>query len=74
MKTLNHDKIIDLAQEILGEIEVRNDYSGRGMFGKVSELAFVTKCHPNSERGKKFLQKTKMRTDNMGLTYIYYFS
>jgi len=47
------------------------DYSGRGMFGKYSALAFACPVHPNDSTGKK-LQKWGFSYDNLGMDYIYY--
>ena len=45
-------------------------YSGRGMFGRQSTVAFTTPVSPGSTEGKKLLKS--FAVDNMGRDYIYY--
>lgn len=54
-------------------IEWREDdsYSGRGMYGDVSPLAFRTDVSPNSEEGDK-LDKLGFWYDSMGRGWVYY--
>lgn len=56
------------------EIEFRDDYSGRGMFGKVAKVAF-TLHNRLTDKEKKLLEKKLgfyLSSDNMGLGVIYY--
>lgn len=49
------------------ETELREDYSGRGMFGERT-CAVVTDLHPSAID----LETIGCRWDNMGVNYIYY--
>lgn len=50
---------------------VYDGYSGRNMFGRKSEFAFVADFDPCGEYGKKIIA-AGFKWDNMGLKYIYY--
>jgi len=50
--------------------EWRYDYSGRGMFGSISLIAFVSDIHPNSKYGK--MLSRFFTVDSMGLEFVYY--
>lgn len=59
-------------RSILGpEYEVHDNYSGRGMFGKVSEFAFTANLPPDSAEGEKLLA-LGFTYDRMGMGWIYY--
>jgi predicted secreted protein len=47
--------------------EVKTDYSGRGMFGKVSPAAIVVES-----RDRDFEEKTGCSVDSMGMDVVYY--
>lgn len=54
-----------------GDHNVREWYSGRGMFGGSSSVAVTTVYGPSSSIGKA-LAKLGMCCDAMGLNYVYY--
>lgn len=61
-------------QEVEGMVddaEQYDGYSGRGMFGKESPLAFTTSVRPGTPLGKK-LQSMGFSVDNMGMEWVYY--
>lgn len=47
------------------------DYSGRGMFGATSALAFQCDVDPRSVEGHK-LQALGLTCDNLGYGWVYY--
>jgi hypothetical protein len=53
------------------DFRLYDGYSGRGMYGEESPLAFVTSVRPNESLGRKF-QQWGFTYDNMGMSYIYY--
>jgi hypothetical protein len=53
------------------DVEFRQDYSGRGMFGRVSSLAFVAHVHPCTEIGDK-LRDLGLSWDSMGKDWVWY--
>jgi hypothetical protein len=70
------DNLMDLKDAVLetlegSDYEERKDYSGRGMGGKTSPLAYVTGIPPNSTIGKELLD-LGLSHDSMGKQYIYY--
>lgn len=54
-----------------GECKDREDYSGRGMFGKVSSVAITGPIHPCSKVGEE-LRQLGMSWDSMGRDWVYY--
>ena len=52
-------------------LDERNDYSGRGMFGRVARWAAEGDLHPGSPVGRLLLA-AGCAFDNMGLDWIYY--
>jgi len=64
------DYLLDSAFKVDPYLEVR-DYSGRGMFGRKSELAFESYVHPRSIEGSR-LTELGFTWDNMGKGFIYY--
>lgn len=65
------EALLQKALEIDSELEVKQLYSGRSMFGKYAELAFVSDVPPYSTAGAK-LQALNLACDNMGKSWIYY--
>lgn len=65
-------KITLMSDRELEEL-VYDGYSGRGMFGRKSEFAFVVDhgCGPRSTLGEKFIA-AGFKWDNMGLEFVYY--
>jgi len=70
LQTLIEDIEDFLHAECVG-YDVREGYSGRGMFGRTSRFAVVAECGPSSHAGLR-LQQLGMAWDNMGLRYVYY--
>jgi hypothetical protein len=70
---IDTDELRDEALDILSAHEHSEyvGYSGRGMFGRDSPLAFETEVHPESKEGLK-LRALGFIWDNMGLDFIYY--
>ena len=69
------DAVINLASELLRDPQEYDGYSGRGMMGDKSSLAFTTSTSPRSDSGAKFCKAVPgMRVDNMGMDFIYYFN
>lgn len=70
------DTILDEFPEILEDREyedvVREDYSGRGMYGEITNGVVVDRY--SFSEIKKFLDEKDIsyRTDNMGLSFIIY--
>ena len=54
------------------DVEEYEGYSGRGMYGEESDLAFTSRFGPREPEGKKF-QNLGFTVDNMGRNWIYYF-
>ena len=54
-----------------GFFDVYQNYSGRGMFGKYSQVAFTTNISPYDSVGKKLMSKG-LAVDNMGRDFVYY--
>lgn len=52
------------------DVNFRDDYSGRGMYGNTSKVAFDTGVHPQSDLGK--LLSKVLTVDSMGHDFIYY--
>ena len=46
-------------------------YSGRCMYGRVSEVAFVCDVHPDSKLGMRIRMRDFL-VDNMGRDWVYY--
>lgn len=63
-------QLLDSALKIDPDLEVR-DYSGRGMFGRKSDLAFDSYIHPRSIQGSQ-LTELGFTYDNMGKDFVYY--
>jgi hypothetical protein len=53
------------------EYEIREDYSGRGMFGSKSEFAITTDAEPDSGLGQELIA-LGLTYDNMGKGWVYY--
>jgi hypothetical protein len=53
------------------DYEIREDYSGRGMFGRKSEFAITTDVDPDSALGKELID-LGLTYDNMGKGWVYY--
>lgn len=76
-KPLTNESIRRRAVKILetcgagGDSKDRNDYSGRGMFGRVSSVAITSSVHPQSPAGEK-LRDLGLTFDSMGRDWIYY--
>lgn len=65
-----------LAQELLDagyKAEVRPDYSGRFMFGKVTP-GIVCNLHPEGFKAAfpRSMREHALRSDNMGMGWVYY--
>jgi hypothetical protein len=66
------DAFWDAADECFGDYEVYEGYSGRLRYGKPSEAALVTHYHPDSPKGRAFIDETGASADNMGSNFVYY--
>ena len=53
------------------DYEIREGYSGRGMFGRKSEFAITTDVDPDSALGKELID-LGLTYDNMGKGWVYY--
>jgi hypothetical protein len=66
----------ELAIRVLGLLGVRWEecerYSGRRMYGKVSDFAVILPDGPRTKVGSR-LQKIGMAFDNMAFDWVYYF-
>jgi hypothetical protein len=59
------------AERIDPDLRVYAGYSGRGMYGRTSALAFKSDIAPNTHEGRK-LTKLGLAVDNLGQGFIYY--
>lgn len=72
---INFQDLINLIEEVThGDYRIYDGYSGRGMFGRLSPLAISTDVHPSSEAGETLIDVMGMACDNLGLSYIYYYT
>lgn len=53
------------------EYEWSHTYSGRCMYGRVAEVAFIASLHPDTKLGRRILNRD-FRVDNMGQDWVYY--
>lgn len=65
------EKWPDLDMDDPDDFRIYRNYSGRGMYGDVSPLAFVTPVRPTMALGRK-LQQMGFSYDSMGMDIIYY--
>lgn len=61
-----------LAVNEVDDAKFRDDYSGRGMFGSKSKIAFTTSADPRYKDGVGALLSKVFAVDSMGHDYIYY--
>lgn len=69
----DQDAVMALAGELLSNVKEYEGYSGRGMYGKESRLAFSSSTSPREGDGAKFIKATGMSSDSLGRDFIYYY-
>lgn len=66
------EKVENIFSDSESTYDIRDSYSGRGMFGKKSKFAITTDADPESEIGLQLIG-LGLSYDNMGKTdYVYY--
>ena len=79
MSNINRDDVAEILEAQFGmlegdtqDYEFTETYSGRGMFGKLSNVALIARFHPRNSEAGRTLVELGMCYDNMGLDWVYY--
>jgi hypothetical protein len=74
LPSADEERFWEAASRIFGKsnFESKENYSGRGMFGKKAPAALTTEVKPSSLEGKQFCRITGAWTDSLGLGWVYY--
>lgn len=72
MKLTTAKKIIDKLKDRNIECSLRENYSGRAMFGSTTAAVIIKNTFDRREAQSAAWSLTKMRVDNMGLGIIFY--